>query len=111
MIVNYIHLLYTALIDIDLQNKNKNMTKHRNINTVFWLEDYAFLHILYLSDIGDGWKPVVLNTQEEYDFIRESQKVLSNSVPYWIGGSANYLPNVTINYIDYIANSSGTHTV
>ena len=68
-----------------------------------------FTYILYLSDIGDGWKPVVINSQVEYNFIREAQKVLSNSVPYWIGGSANYLPNVTINYNDYIANNSGTH--
>ena len=51
---------------------------------------------------------MVFNNQEEYDFVRESQKTLSNSVPYWIGGSTNQ-PSATFNYSLYIGNNSGTH--
>ena len=62
---------------------------------------------MFSSEIGFGWRAAVLDTQEEYDLIREGQKSFSNSVPYWIGGSANFSSNVMINYTDYIANDSG----
>ena len=62
---------------------------------------------LYFTELGDGWGPASLDTQHEHDLIKEAQKLFSNSVPYWIGGSANYLPNVTINFTEYIANNSG----
>ena len=51
---------------------------------------------------------MVFNTQEEYDFIRESQKTLSNNAPYWIGDSTNQ-PCATFNYSLYIGNNSGIH--
>ena len=63
--------------------------------------------ILYFLELGTGWEPAVLNTEEEHEFIREGQKSFASSVPYWIGGSTNQ-PNDTFNYSEYITNSSGT---
>ena len=60
----------------------------------------------YISEFGNEWQPAILDTEEEYDFIREGQKSFSNSVPYWIGGSTD--SNDTVEYNDYIADSSGT---
>ena len=60
------------------------------------------------SGIGNGWKIAVLDTQEEYDFIREGQRSFSSSVPYWIGGSANATLNEFFNYTDYIASSANS---
>ena len=62
----------------------------------------------YLSELGNEWQPAVLDTQEEHDFIREGQKSFRNSARYWIGGSSN--SNDTIEYTDYIADSSGIVT-
>ena len=44
--------------------------------------------ILYCSELGDGWAPTVLETEEEHDFIKQSQKGLSDAGNYFIGGSA-----------------------
>ena len=43
---------------------------------------------LYHSELGDGWAPTVLSTEVEHDFIRQSQKGLSDAQDYFIGGSA-----------------------
>ena len=66
-----------------------------------------FVYFSCFLEIGNGWGPAVLDTQEEHDFIREGQKTFTNSLPYWIGGFTNE-PNATINYTEYIANNSGT---
>ena len=61
------------------------------------------------SEIGNGWEPAVLDTKEEYDFVKESQRSFNNSVPYWIGGSANATAKTLIDYTDYIGNNSGNY--
>ena len=66
--------------------------------------------MLSISEMGNGWAPVVINSQEEYDFLRQGQKTLRNSVPYWINGSTNVQQQLGLeflNYSDYIANDSG----
>ena len=63
---------------------------------------------IYFSEIGDGWGPAVPETLDEYKFIRKGQKSFHNSVPYWIGGSTNSTLNETIEFSDYITNTSGT---
>ena len=40
-----------------------------------------------MSDIGNGWIPALINDQTELDFIRESQRGLSNNHDYYIGGT------------------------
>ena len=67
------------------------------------------LDFTFFPEIGKGWAPAVLDTQEEFDFIRIGQKTFTNSAPYWIGGSTNE-PNDTTDYTKYIANNSGTIT-
>ena len=62
----------------------------------------------FSSEIGYGWRPAVLDTQEEYDFIREGQKSFNDSASYWIGGSTD--SNGIFEYSDYIGNNSGSIT-
>ena len=57
--------------------------------------------------MGDGWKLADIETEEEYNFLREGQKTFCNSDSYWINGSANFEPGVTINYTNYILDNSG----
>ena len=68
-------------------------------------------HLFHFLEIGNGWKPAILNNKEEYNFIRVGQKNFSDSVPYWLGGSADIEPSVALNYSDYITNNSGTRKV
>ena len=66
--------------------------------------------MLSILEMGIGWAPVVINSQEEYDFLRQGQKTLRNSVPYWINGSTNVQQQLGLehlNYPDYIASDSG----
>ena len=58
------------------------------------------------SGLGNGWRIVVLGTQEEYDFIREGQRSFNSSAPYWIGGSANTTLNEVFSYSYYMASST-----
>ena len=57
----------------------------------------------YFSELGTGWAPAVLVTQDEYDFIKYSQLVLNDVQDYFIGGSAE--PEVLGNFdqlpVDY----------
>ena len=64
---------------------------------------------IFLSEIGIGWEPVVLGTEEEHDFIKEGQKSFYRSAPYWIGGSANASLHAVFKYSDYIKNNSGNY--
>ena len=63
-----------------------------------------------MSEIGDRWGPAVVNTTEEFYFIKEGQKSLSNSYPYWIGGSTDIEIGGHLILSDYIANNSGNNS-
>ena len=52
------------------------------------------------SDIGIGWRPANIDNSDEQDYIRQGQKTLSNSTPYWINGSALYDPSVIVTFGD-----------
>ena len=45
---------------------------------------------LCLTELGQGWKPAVLESQEEHDFVRQAQKSLSDLQAYFIGGSLSF---------------------
>ena len=64
-----------------------------------------------LPGIGSGWWPAVLNTPRESDFIREGQRTLFNSVPYWIDAHTTAQPNDTIQYSNFSANFAGNIAV
>ena len=65
---------------------------------------------MHFSDIGMGWEPAVLDTKEEFDFIREGQKNFTNSAPYWIGGTtdSDKEQSIWFNFPDYLADNSGS---
>ena len=45
---------------------------------------------LCLTELGEGWEPAVLESQEEHDFVRQAQESLSNHQAYFIGGSTSF---------------------
>ena len=51
-----------------------------------------------MLDLGNGWWPAALDTQEELDFVREGQRSFSSSVPYWIDGFTYADPNEILPY-------------
>ena len=51
------------------------------------------------SGIGNGWIPVILNSETELNFILENIGELSNNQSFWIAGSAR-----TTGDIDFLHN-------
>ena len=52
--------------------------------------NFMFLYINIIeniSELGEGWKPSILESEDEYDFVREGQKGLCDLEDYFIGGS------------------------
>ena len=62
---------------------------------------------MFHLEIGNGWKLAVLDSEEEYEFLRQGQRSFINNAPYWIDGSANATLNEVFSYVDYIANKAG----
>ena len=46
-----------------------------------WFRFYYFF-----SEIGLGWMPAIMNSEAERDFIKDSQRLLSDVRTFWIGG-------------------------
>ena len=61
--------------------------------------------VYFPTETGDGWGPAAINTEEEYDFLKEGQKSFCNSDSYWISGSISTELGQTFDFSDY--NSSG----
>ena len=57
--------------------------------------------------MGNGWGPAVINSQQEYDFIKEGQQGFINSISYWIGGSTDNQTDDIFDYTYYISNATG----
>ena len=72
-----------SIQNLPYQQFSKNSTLKYKIGT--W---YGILSICILSGIGPGWMSARINSEAELDFIRESQKGLSDTRSYWIGGSS-----------------------
>ena len=59
------------------------------------------MNVLYFfSEIGLGWMPAIMNSEAQRDFIRESQRLLSDVRTYFVGGSAP--ASGAFNFSDYI---------
>ena len=83
----------------------QNTNKYNVLEEIIWK-----FKVHLILEIGNGWAPAVLDTEEEHDFVRISQKIYTNSASYFIGGSTNQTnPSARFNYGDYIANNSGTN--
>ena len=49
----------------------------------------VIIEMLYcILELGVGWAPAVIDSEVEHDFIRQSQKGLTNTNDYFIDGSA-----------------------
>ena len=57
--------------------------------------------------MSNGWGPAVVDSQQEYDFIKEGQKGFLNSISYSIGGSTDMQIDDIFNYTYYISNDTG----
>ena len=67
-------------------------------------------YILYISALGDGWSPAVLETEEEYDFVIEGQRELGGEGVSLIGGSPLVVPsdvNEALGYSRYSTKETG----
>ena len=42
---------------------------------------------MYTLEIGDGWARSLLETEQEYEFVKVAQRGLADDRSYWIGGS------------------------
>ena len=63
--------------------------------------------MFFIPEIGQGWKPAALNTEQELDFLKLGQKTFRSSNPYWIKGSTDHWIGYTVNFTQYNANDSG----
>ena len=67
--------------------------------------------VYFFSAIGDGWGPAVLNTENEFNFVRHAKGFFVDSYHQknFIGGSTDVEPNPprSIEYSDYLVTSSG----
>ena len=43
--------------------------------------------LLHISELGEGWQPAMLESQEEHDFIRLGHQQLMDRQDFFIGGS------------------------
>ena len=57
-------------------------------------------------ELGSGWSPAVLNSEEEFIFIF-SRELQIDSNDFHIGGSTN-TTNIYFNYTEYIPDDTGT---
>ena len=63
--------------------------------------------VLVFLELGDGWGPAILETEAEFNFVREADKSINDTNSYWIGGSTNNCCLLEIPYSDYIPDDSG----
>ena len=62
---------------------------------------------LHFADLGTGWGAAVLETENEYDFLKQGQKSFSKSDSYWINGTTDNMLGEAVSYSDYFHNNSG----
>ena len=63
---------------------------------------------LYLSDLGEGWAPTILNSQSEVDFLKQAQKDFGdNTRSFWVDGTTNAELNSIFDFNSYITGDSG----
>ena len=66
------------------------------------------IDVHWISALGTGWAPAVLDREKELRFIIEGDRGLRNISSYWIGGSTYLQPNYTIQYSEYYNIGSGS---
>ena len=61
------------------------------------------------SELGDGWSPAILNTEEEVNFVL-SRELQIDANEFGIGGSTNSTSS-SFNYTEYIPDDTGKITL
>ena len=115
IISNNVFLLQSFSIDFTLQfSEWKDFDR---VHTLFWsywqwVPLCPYSHIGF-SEIGDGWAPAVLETEEELHFLQEALIFFASTYRYgfYIGGSTCIAADETtyppIDYSDYFDDDSG----
>ena len=67
------------------------------------------LHLdsIHTSELGEGWEAAVLDTEGEFDFIKEGQRTFHHSRSYYIGGTTSSSLNTYIDYSQYNLDNTG----
>ena len=61
----------------------------------------------YILDIGPLWAPAILNSQEEWNFLKRKQKGFTDPRSYWIGGSTDFYRGKILDPSTYKTDNSG----
>ena len=62
---------------------------------------------IFISAFGSQWKPVVIDSIQEYYDLRAGNSQLRDIRSFWVNGSANYYHGGAVLWEDYIPNGSG----
>ena len=63
---------------------------------------------IYTSELGEGWAAAILDTEGEFQFIKEGQRTFHHSRSYYIGGSTSSSLNTYIDYSQYNLDNTGS---
>ena len=69
------------------------------------MQQNEIILVKFISEIGKGWATAIADSADELDHIKESLKLLTNHISFWIGGSANAAG--TIDYSKYMVDETG----
>ena len=78
-------------------SKKDHPVSSYSTSTMYWINSKTKVHseldginvILCSLELGAGWEATILETRDEYNFIRQSQRGCSSDIQdYFIGGSA-----------------------
>ena len=71
------------------------------------MESLLLISKLLLKDLGDGWAPTVLESEEELNFLSKHQNGNDDVQSYWIGGFTDAAKDSTIDYSHYYTDGEG----
>ena len=54
-----------------------------------------------------GWNPVIVNSEAEFDELREGHKDLGDIRTFWVGGSTNRPHRSSMSFTDYLPHNEG----
>ena len=58
---------------------------------------------------GSEWKPAAVNSTQEFDYLYEGHRQLTNLRSFWIYGTTNETHHTVINASDYFLDDSGMY--
>ena len=61
------------------------------------------------SGLGDGWAPVIFNSEEELAFVKAIHEDFNEIHSYWVGGFTDSELNSNVEYSNYYSDAGGNH--